>query len=259
MKIYDQNADPADPSAQVIDSITVTSGVASDTSVNLMTDTPYRVVFDGAGTYYDYDFGVISFPYQNYQKSTGEYLFAPNVAITKIASIDDFLSEESTTGIVNGESSPTGAVELIGNATANSLTYDESVGDENFYIEPTLGVSGGNEGIKDFVMCFRWDETNPPEGNEITALTFQQVSGTSFPIPSNLLPYWTSQSCVLLGKQVMGGTSEEIKLSFTVNEDNLDTNDDWTIRVDDLGDYLGKDICLNTGASTVTENFDAQA
>lgn len=258
VEVYPSDQDPQAPTSEYIVRVNVSSGAASATNPGLTTDTDYRVVFDGGGLggWYDEDWGVIQFSYEAYQKNTGEFLFSPD-SIARIATIDDILSEGTsfdTDGDINGQS--TGGLDQELNGTNDKLTYNCTTGDGNFYIQPTLSVSGGNKEIKNYVMCFDWDDSNPPEGDEISDIVYQLVSGTDFGIPSNLLDHWAKEACIDLGANVKGGTSSKIKLSITVSETNLDTNDDWYLRIDDLGGWQAKDKKLNKGADYDSLQFD---
>jgi len=165
--------------ASPLDSISVSSGVGSTTNKYIKTSTPYRVVFDGEGTYYDVDYGVITFPDEDFNPSTGEYLFDMGT-VTIVATIDDMLNESLLTGgYVNGETSDLtrGTAELgtdISSGNTDNLTYDESAGDGQFYIKPTLSASGAYKELRDAVMCFEWDTSTPPEGNEISSIVYQR-------------------------------------------------------------------------------------
>ena len=49
------------------------------------------------------------------------------------------------------------------------------------------------------------------------------------------------------------------EVTVAVSEANLDANDDWNMRVDDLGTWKGKDVMLDTKATFQSQAFDAQA
>lgn len=257
IRIYDQTTNPTDPTASAIDTITVSNGVGNSTNSRIKTNIPYRVVFDGASTYYDFDYGIVVFDSASFNEQTGEYGFDAGV-IGQVAKIDDMLDETNVAGLVNGQSSVITGTDELGNSS-DTLTYTISVGDGQFYIQPTLSISGANKEVKDAVLCFEHDITNPPEGNEMSALTYQLMSGTDFNFPtSDLLSYWSNEQCISLGT-VASGTSSTIKLTMTVDESNLDANDDWYLRLDDLGMPRGKDVVLNSGATPDSIKFDHQA
>ena len=263
VKIYQADADPTDPNANPIVTISMSSGVGSDTNGLVNLNTPYRVIYDGAGTYYGEDLGVIKFDSTNYNANTGKFTYS-RIPIETIATITDMGDETATSGsnaplVCNGQSANThNTTELYG--TTDALEYDESVGDGTFTICSTIGAEGGaNKYLKDVVLEFRWSLTTPPEGNEISSIVAQHKEGTSFNVPSELVNYWSNQGIVPLSDKIASGTSGVYKLTFTVNEANLDANDDWTLFIDDLGSYFGKDVGMDTGATADSVSFDSQA
>ncbi|HEY0090066.1 MAG TPA: hypothetical protein VGB37_14565 [Candidatus Lokiarchaeia archaeon] len=253
---FPADANPGDPNTNAVDSITLSSGVGSSTNAILTTNTPYRVVFDGANTYYDKDFGIVKI--ENLQKSTGTAQFNLGEIIT-VATLDDMLDESDVTGLVNGQAVNTSGTAELGYTSADSFMYDESVGDQIFYIQPTFSSSTANTELKNPAMCFEFDTTNTPAGTEVTAISSQLISGTDFNIPSDLTEYWTKEQCVLLTNSMKAGTSSTVKLTFTVDETALGTDDLWYLGFDDLGSLRGKDTNLNTGATIDRITFDAQA
>ena len=258
LDIFSPETNPSDPTASPIDSISVASGVGSTTSKYIKTSTPYRVVFDGEGTYYDVDYGVISFPDEDFNPSTGEYLFDMEEVVI-VATIDDMLDESAVDGDVNGQSgNVTGTAELGYNGT-DVFMYDESVGDGQWYIMPTLSASTAYTELRDSVMCFEWDTSTPPEGNEISSIVYQLQSGSDFGIPSELINYWSNEECISIGTMT-AGMSSKIKLLFTVDETALDDSADiWYLGFDDLGSMRGKDVLLDTGATLDRIKFDNMA
>lgn len=255
-RLFASDINPQDPNAASIASITVASGTGSGTSLaGVLTGVPYRVVFNGANTWYDVDYGVMTFDYEDFNPSTATYS-ALLRGIKHSGTIDDTLTEINNTD-TNGQSDTTSGVGEIAGA-ADAVTYDESGGDESWYIQPTVSCSGGNQYCQKMVMCFEKDSTNPPEGNEISSISYSYISGKVFPIPSALVNYWSTEQCIQLG-DMTGGDSGKFKLSFTQSEANTDTNDDWYLEFDDLGAYNGKDVTLNTGATGDRITVDAQA
>ena len=257
-EVYESDVDPSDPTATYLMRVTITSGVGSDANGLVSVNTPYRVVWNGDGTWYDKDYGAISFSSLAYNTQTGKFTFRDADGVGKIATIDDMLDETDTGGdIVNGQSTNAAGSELFG--ATDTLTYNETTGDGSFYTKPTISISGGNLEAHDLVYCYQWDSTNPPEGNELSALTYQLESGVSLGFPANLLPYWASESCISLfeGKAIPGGTSSKVRFTYTITEANLATGGDvWKEHVDDLGDINGKSLLLGTGATGDSTQFD---
>jgi len=260
LKFYDDQTNPTSPTASTIDTITISAGAGSSTNKKILTDKPYRVVYDGVGTYYSKDLGIMTFQSKDYNKNTGQYAYDLG-EIGKVATIDDILAEiENLDKDVNGAAnSSVVSIELGSETTSDQLQYNETAGDGQWYIQPTISFSGANTEVQEPVICFEFDQTNPPEGNEISAFTYQLQSGTDFGLPSDLLDYWSNEECLSLGAVVSGGTSSKIKLTVTYDEANLDTTDDWYLYVDDLGAIKGKDVVLNTAAALDKIKFTAVA
>lgn len=259
LSFYDKDTTPGEPNANAIDTITLSSGVGSTTNGYLKTNTQYRASFDGDGTYYDVDYGLITISEDDFNPSTGTAQFDLGDILT-VATISDMINESGVGGDVNGQSDATVGTAELGSNTTDYFWYDESVGDQQFYIQPTFESTTANTGLKNPVVCFDFDRSNPPEGTEITAISTQVVDGTGFGIPSDLTDYWVNQQCVSLGSEMKAGTSSKVKLTFTVSESNLDNMADvWYLEMDDLGDYLGQDINRDTGATADSITFNSQA
>jgi len=258
LRIFDPDTNPSDPTASNLDSVTLSSGVGSTTNKYVRTSTPYRVVFDGDGTYYDKDYGIMTFDDEDFNPSTGEYLFDMK-DITLVATISDMINESALSGDVNGQtsSSAVGTAEL-GSAGTDTFTYDVSIGDGQFYFKPTLEASTAYSELKNAVLCFEWDTSNAPEGNEISSITASLVSGTDLGIPAELVNYWSNEECVSLG-DMTAGQSSQIKLLFTVDDTAIDANDGYFLAFDDLGSLRGKDLNLDTGATIDRITFEHQA
>lgn len=256
LKIYKAGTDLKDPNAQPIVTITISSGKGTDTSGVLMTDTPYRVAYDGAGTYYDKDFGDITFPYSQKDRQTSTFTYSFDVY--EIATIDDMLDEtggatdSNLWEYTNGENITSTSSELYSNQS-DVIYYDISNGDGIFYIIPQVSISGANKVVKDLVWKFKWDEDNGPSGNEISSIVLSLYQGTDLradPTVTDLTAYWRNQEAVKFKNLINGGENARYKLTITVNEANLDAGKDiWCLYLDDLGDINGKDALLNTGAA----------
>lgn len=245
LRVYDKNADPASVNVNPIDSVTVTDGVGSSTNAAIKTGTQYRVVFEGNNTgtsYYDEDLGVMSF--DGYKKEVDKLTFSVPTGIYLVGTLDDILDENSSS--VNGASGdPTAGTDEVGCtggcAADEGLLYDESVGDGTWYLDITVSVSGADSFIKDGVLAFKHDLSNPPEGNEFSSIAAQLQSGTDFGIDSELVNYWKNEIPISLG-DIKSGRSGTYRLTFSTSEANIDANDDWTLNFDDLGAYKGKDV-----------------
>jgi hypothetical protein len=267
LKIFDKGIkDLSNPNVQAIDTVTVSSGVGSSTNGRIKTDNLYRIAFDGGGTYYDIDYGVTLMPFKDYARETGIFTFEIPSA-TKIATVSDMLDETGTmtdatlNEYMNGANSSASGAEVYANATDN-IWYDESAGDGTFYIIPMFEATTAYAELKEPVMCFDYDRTAPPEGNEISEITMSKYQGDDIREDTGLndiTTYWASQDCVKF-RDIKAGEQTRYKLTFTVTEGNLDNNADiWYLEFDDLGDYLGKDLVLNTGATGDSITVNSQA
>jgi hypothetical protein len=269
LNIYDSGTNPSDATANTIDTITIADGQGSSTNKLILTETPYRVVFtNGSATgYYDVDYGIVTFTSANFNPNTGQYSFVMTGAgtpapdgIAKIATIDDMMNETAISGIINGQTACAGTEEINCTSAVDELVYDESAGDGQFYVDPTFSFSGANTEIKQPVLCFEWDVSNPPEGNEYSAFTAQLRTGNDLGIPSDLIDYWANEQCVSLGNAVAGSTSSTYRLTISITEANADTTDDWYLYVDDLGGIRARDVLAsNKGATYDRTLFDVEA
>lgn len=260
--VFDAAANPSAANANPIDSVTVTDGVGSTSAAKIKEGQQYRVVFEGNSTgsnYYDKDFGVMSFSGLNPQ--TGKASFAVG-DISLVGTLADIL-DETVASNINGQTTTYTTDEVYCSTVSNAstgctadlaLTYDESTGDSVWFIDVSPGVSTANAIAKGAVLQFKFDTTNPPEGNEYSTITAQLRSGTDLGVPSSITNYWANEIPIDLG-DMQAGESATYRITFTVNELNEDGNDDWTLRFDDLGEHLGKDVRLNTRATADTVTY----
>jgi len=258
--------------------VNVSSGSGSDTSGNLDTNIPYQVGLDGGGVencWYDEDFGEIILSSAEFNPSTAEYSFNNygrpiDKLIRKIGNIDDVLDETTgdtaSTSKINGVNASISGGEIqCGTATCtadDTLFYNESgtSNDNVWFIQPTFAVSGTDGQVEDYSICFDFDDSNGPEGNEITQLTASEVDelGAAFNAvgTNNWKDIWSKEQCVIVGT-LFSGFRDEVRFTVTYDESLLDANDIWTMRVDDLGGWQQKDDLLNKGAAFDTITFDS--
>jgi len=266
LRFYESDVDLSDPNIAAIESVAVVSGVGTDTSAILVTDTSYRVVFVNgtAGNWYNEDLGIMSLSSNDWSEADGALYWSPDTAIVRMANITDPLNEATTNGDINGQTNVTAAasVEIQGDASPAEdevLNYDESDGDGDFYLDIHLGATGANQKAKEMVLCFQGEGSGAsPEGNELTSVSVQHQSGADLLDVGELVTYFNNEACVQLG-DIAGGKDEETRLTITLTEANLDTNDDYKIIVDDLGDINGKAVLFSTGDSQEVIDMDAQA
>ncbi|MEK6881288.1 MAG: hypothetical protein AABY22_16825 [Nanoarchaeota archaeon] len=257
---YKSGTDPKSATANAIDVISVASGSGSSTNKTLSTNTPYRVVFKGAGTYYDKDYG--EYTIKNLNPNTGEAQFDAG-EIATVGTISAFFTE-SRNASISGQTSFLLGTDEIGNTTSDILVYDESVGNEDYYLDVVLGFTGANTYVKKPVFCFENDLSNPPDSNDYTAITSSTRTGDRYKLDSDLISYWKDQKCYALpmnsGDYEGAGSSTTVRITFTPVEANLDANDDFFFLIDDLGSARGVDDSgSNRGATIVRQGIDHQA
>lgn len=283
---YSAKTDLLDPDATPIFSAGVSSGVLSGSNVaGISTNTPYKVVYyDNSSTQTWYPLMLLNnqvLPDDLYDPQQGLYeltqLVADKQGIVKIATLADILDETKLDGTINGESnlSVNSGNEIIGdtNATAATadatLVYDESDGDGEFYLDLTHSVSGANTKAKGYGFCFEGESTTvKPEGDEFSSITVSTQSGSGFNWgKSDLANVFADLGCVSAG-DITSSKTQKDRLTFAVNEANLDTNDDFTIVRDDQIEEAtnmrsGQTASFIRGqygaAVDVSVDFDAQA
>ncbi len=261
LKIYRSGTNPSDANANPLDSVTVTNGNGTSTSGVIKTNTKYRVVLDGSTTYYDVDLGEIEFVGSNYDKDQGQYLLElvdSNAAIIVPTISDAF--DETTAANFNGQTTANlsgtsgNVVGNMGTISADGTWYWNETAGTTAYIEITPAFTGANAEVKEAVLCFDWDDSNPPEGNEFSDMTASLRTGTNYQLPSDILDYFNKEACIpLVGAKA--GDSGTYRISMTITAANFDTADDFTIKVDDLGKVDGKDVLLGTKATKDTITF----
>jgi len=259
VKFYGANDNPTDSNTNPIDTVTVSSGTGNTSNKVLSSGSQYKIVWDGSTSYYDMYYNPIApylsyLPYVDTTSATISSAMLRFEDIVAIASIPDPIDESGTSGNVNGQTTAvnasTGTNEVnVGTAAscANGgiLYYDESVGDGQFYIILELGATGANTGLKNAVLCFEDDRSNPFDGTEFSSVECQYQSGTDFAIPQDITTYVNNNVPIQLnnGEFIKGGQTGSYKLTFTLDESLTDAAGDILyIQQDDLGSYMGKDI-----------------
>lgn len=262
---YTAGTNPSDASSTRFDTISITSGVGGTTSSVLESCTNYGIVYNGASAEYDvwYNGKDWTQPNQLPYVSTSDAVISRAIVkfddVVVVASIPDPLEEDSTTGSVNGQLTSNGSdganLEIqIGTdstpADSDVVYYNKSAGDLSYYLDLTLGADGANKQLHEPVICFVNDHSNPFDGDEFTAVTLTRQSGTDFNLPTDITNYVNNADCVPMGAVIEGGQTGVYRMQFTAVNANLDvTTDVMYIYVDDMGEYLGKDILKNTKAT----------
>lgn len=260
--VFKSGVDPTGTNSNPIDTIDVASGVGNTTSGLLKSCTMYSVAFDGETTYYDAywkdNSGEQMLPYVPTDSDTIATSFEFDEIIT-FATIDDPLDESAVTGVINGQTNVSGESTSTNElrvgaddvpANGDTIYYNETNGDGQIYLDLAIGFSGGNTAVKDPVLCFVNDLTNPFEGNEFSSASAQLRTGTDFGIPSSITNYVNEMGCVPLGSFVDGGSSGTYRITLNLDESLTTAGGDiMYIYIDDLGDHLGQDILRGTKAT----------
>jgi hypothetical protein len=279
IKLWDPEVNPGDANANAVSTSTVAAGTGTIDAKSFGTGDELKLTLDGSSTWYDMlmptagDFivvdeaeGIIKFT----TADTTEESVSPEVEfleIVTITTIDDMLEEGGETDnlSINGQTNTNLSVSTVeigcadpGCADAGVLIYDESQGDGDWYYKIDIGVTGANTWGEQMALCYEWESGAEPEGNEFSSITVQQISGTDYGMPSELVNYFANEACVQLGS-IRGGQSGEYKILYSTTEANLDTNDDFKLTLDDMGGIALKDIHLGSKASSVNIDHDAQA
>lgn len=281
--VYNAGDDPSKSTTKAILTVNINDGNGTDTSNKLSTCTNYRVVI-GSTDYYDEDLGVIQFDTTAYNEFTATLTYnVPNLMV-EFATIDSHTDINATASQdIDGEVDSAGYTnsvnndvnELVYDVANDKIVYDVSDGDGIFKTEVDIGFSGGNKAIRNPVLCFENDSSNEPEGDEYTAISVQSFSGAVYGgMPGDLIDAWINEDCILLtppvvnaaegtsnpGGDIKSGTTGTYRFTFTVNEANVDANDDWFEILDDLGDNLGKDVLLSSKKSSrIRDGYDHRA
>ena len=273
LDIYNKDDNPSKANVDPVVSITVpSSGKFTSSSPGLSTNTEYRIVYRGNGSWYSHDFDKITFNSVDgtFDDDTNQYDWRPEVKLQKQASITDFFDETSVAGIMNGHTntSITLGTNEIGCATDCSsdgvLVYDESQGDGSVYLDLTHATGSSNAVIQDYSVCILYEDGAEPEDNEFSSITLSSQSGEGIGLTAanggsnDITDIFANEACLVVG-DVKSGTTHKWRYTFTYDEANLATDDDFKIVADDLGDINGKTVDLDTGVTKETLDFDAQA
>ena len=262
---YAAGKDPSSATATRITTIPITSGVGNLTGSSLMACTSYGIIYNGASAEYDQWYNDKDWTQSNYLPyiATTESAIANGIIqvneIKVVATLPDPIEENAVTGIINGQTNVDGTV---GNsneiqigaddspADSDVIYYNKTNGDLSFYLDITLGADGANKWIKDPVLAFENDNSNPMDGNEFADVTLVRQSGTDFGLPTDITSYVNNADAVPMGAWIEGGQTGVYRMQFTLINANLDaTSDVMYIYTDDNGAYLGKDILRNTKAT----------
>ena len=272
VKIFAANVDPGAANVNYIDKMQVTAGIGFTTNATLTSCTEYTIVYDGRDAEYDVMYSATQLPYVTTTESTISRAilnFGPE-SIVVASTIPDPIEEGTEGTDINGQTNTSGnassglLLEIeVGSddtpADSDVIYYNDTNGDTSFYLDFTLGASGGNTRLMDPVVCFVNDISNPMEGTEFTKVTTQRQSGTDLHLDKVVTDYFTGFDCIPMWtvqedghNWINGGQQGEYRFTFTVDEGNTDVAgaDVLYIWPDDCGEYLGKDIMNDQDKAT---------
>lgn len=264
LRFYLSGTSPKSSTISALDSVNVSGGSGVSTVGRLLTETPYEALFDGNGVWYDLDLTDKVHLFTANLDSNSQYVYRLN-DIGRIGSIDTglFLNFQSASNNVsiNGQTSQSGGQEIGYNAANTTLNYSDGAGDGQFFLDFDISFLGLNREVRKPVFCFVFDTSNPPEGNEITSINAQWLSGQNFNIPVELKDYWSQQQCIPIGESFPSGTRGQFRLTFSVEEANTDAGaDTFNFVLDDLGGDRTKDVLIsNSGMPRISRGLDFQA
>jgi len=272
LRAYLEGTDPSGATASAIDTVTITDGNGTRTSSRLMTSTKYRIVLDGSTTYYDADLGETCIrtpetteatPNVTIQFPNGDY---PAIgAYMSVGTLVDVINEgkhstDANSSDVNYSMNDVNELRVDSKGapqTTDQIAYDLSDGDGTFKLRPIFEVGGSNQYAKQLAFCFDNDDTNPMEGDEFSAISIAQYTGTDYGITQqDILNTWKNEECIPLGDVVQSGTSGEYAITFTATEANITAGSDiFRMCIEDLGKIDGKDVRLGTKATKDCTTF----
>lgn len=255
---YEAGVNPADADVDPIDSITVTNGDFNYSGKKIQTDTKYLVVFDGA-SYYAITLKDHIFPSSQYDPNNGVVLWEFEENARKLASFVTLLQADDTQSGVSDSNTVGNDVNEIVTDGSGGIIYDESDGDGTYTVRVKIGASGANSVADKVVFGIAYDDTTPPEGNEVTDMSASRVSGDTFAgLEDITADLFNNEGQIDLGS-IKGGRSGTYDITISVNESAVDADDDFSFYVDDLGGDKAKDVLNNRKATKVSFNVDARA
>lgn len=247
-----------------LQTVTIAAGNATAVAMTgINAGTPYTLILNGGGTYYDSVIPSFTFDAAKYNAVSSIYNMGTLIGGARIGAPALTLSNTTSyTGIVfNGYSLDGGATQVtetrtIGyNATAVGGTSGQ------FTARFLLSNPTANSEVKSEIMQSQLDSAAPAAGNEFATATLQEVSGT--PLFSNanaglsndLAPALSSLSTTSLGT-INGGVSSTFDIAFTITNANVHNATSSYVYFDDLGGYLAKDqLPANSGAAPLAIRF----
>ncbi|MCK5614932.1 hypothetical protein KAR91_74405, partial [Candidatus Pacearchaeota archaeon] len=221
--VFEKGVNPATSNANAYDEIFLVSGAGSTTAAKLKSATDYVMVYNGSDTYYDQWYNSLAFPLTSqlpYIQTDESAISTANINvrdILTIATISDPLNEAAVTGIINGQTTAANTTSgssnelMIGTgvtaADDDTIYYNKTNGDGQFYIDITIAFDGADKKVKNPVLDIVNDLSNPFDGNEFSSVTMIRQSGTDYGIPRTVTDYVNKANPIPLGTEVEGGDS----------------------------------------------------
>lgn len=266
---FTAGVDPSASGANRLTTLSVTAGVGGLANSVLQSCTPYGIVYNGASAEYDMWYNGIDYTQENTLPyiSTTDSVIALAVLnfddIEVVGTLPDPIEEDSTTGVINGQTtSVSGNVSdgqtlevRVGTdatpADSDVIYYNKTNGDLSWYIDINIGTSGANKVIKEPVLCFYDGVSNEMENDEFDSVTLEHQSGTDWNIAStDITEDVNGLNCIALADRFDKSRSGVYRLTFNGINANLDVGTDILyITIDDMGDRNGKDILKNAKAT----------
>ena len=257
---FEEGVDISAANAQALDTATIASGSGNTTSGKLSSGTNYQVILEPSAGYDIFLNGkaLQQLPYVKTTTGTISNIPIKFSNVMSYVTIGDMIDESSVTGVVNGQLTAVNVTTATNEICLSSATptdddamvYDESVGNGEFYLEIEIDFSGGDKYIVNPVLDVVNDLTNKMEGNEFSSVKMQHLQGTNFGILSDITDEVNGHEAISLGELRESGDSGTYKITFTVDESNLDDGADIVYFViDDNGEHNGQDILSGTKAT----------
>jgi len=202
----------------------------------LYTRTPYAFFFHGTRQFYDSKLG----------DGNEAFIAGENVRMYEVDGVGRLVDMVNEKKAINGQLSTDlswSQVEIGcygGCEDGDVLIYDTAKGDNEVWMDITIGCGGYGAECRNVVLWFDFDFPKP-EGNELRRLELKYVSGLDLHLPEDLLSYFKPQDMVYVGDMRSGETAT-YRLEFEFWHVVLDENDPFCLWMDDLnqhGDIYG--------------------
>lgn len=240
VEFWDLGADIKDASKSARESLDLSSGAVTDTSVPALRHTDSHrtkdLYIEGTGNYYDEKVDAWKIDY-NLQTGKG---------VLVVESTDSTYLEATDVGTFADMDVAVAMDTGFALKSAGIYYYNKTVGDGTVYIRFELGNDEVDSELRDVVFCIQ-DADKDLEGDEITAMTISKYSGDSIGnMQSNILTLFSNAagsggaSCMNVGT-IEGLKKGVYQIDITFNEDNCADGEEFEIIMDDLGSAYARD------------------